>query len=58
MELKNKKVDVLLNSKVKKLIRNNQQIVGAELADGNIIYGDYFILCNWWFIISTNRFIW
>jgi len=46
MELKNKKVDVLLNSKVKKLIRNNQQIVGAELADGNIIYGDYFILCT------------
>jgi len=46
MELKNRNVEVLLNSKVKKLIRNNQQIVGIELFNGNIIYGDYFILCT------------
>ncbi|MBU3110814.1 NAD(P)/FAD-dependent oxidoreductase [Clostridium lacusfryxellense] len=45
-ELANKNVEVLLNSKVKKLIRDNQRIVGVELANGNIIYGDYFILCT------------
>jgi predicted Rossmann fold flavoprotein len=46
MELKNKKVKVLLNSKVKKLIRNNQHVTSVELADGETIYGDYFILCT------------
>jgi predicted Rossmann fold flavoprotein len=46
MELKNKNVKVLLNSKVKKLTRNNQKIVGVELANGDNVYGDYFILCT------------
>jgi len=45
-ELNNKNVRVELNSKVKKLIRNNQQIIGVELADGTSEYGDYFILCT------------
>ncbi len=45
-ELKNKNVRVLLNSKVKKLIRNNDQVSSVELADGNIVYGDYFVLCT------------
>jgi len=45
-ELKNKNVNVLLNSKVKKLIRDNQKVVGVELADGNKVFGDYFILCT------------
>ena len=45
-ELKNKGVSVMLNSKVKRLIRDNQKIVGVELADGNNMYGDYFILCT------------
>jgi predicted Rossmann fold flavoprotein len=45
-ELVNKNVEVLLNSKVKKLIRDNQKVVGVELANGTIIYGDYFILCT------------
>lgn len=46
IELKNKNVRVMLNSKVIKIIRDNQKIVGIELADGNNIYGDYFILCT------------
>jgi len=46
MELKNKNVKVLLNSKVKKLIRNNEQVTSVEIADGETIYGDYFILCT------------
>ena len=46
IELKNKNVEVLLNSKVKKLIRNNQRVVGVELANGNSVYGDYIILCT------------
>ena len=45
-ELRNKKVEVQLNSKVMKLIRDNQKIIGVELANGTIIYGDYFILCT------------
>jgi predicted Rossmann fold flavoprotein len=45
-ELKNKGVSVMLNSKVKRLIRDNEKIVGVELADGNNMYGDYFILCT------------
>ena len=45
-ELNNKNVRVELNSKVKKLIRNNQQIVGVELSNGTIEYGDHFILCT------------
>lgn len=44
--LKNKKVEVLLNSKVKKLIRDNQKVVGVELSNGNNVYGDYIILCT------------
>lgn len=44
--LNNKNVRVELNSKVKKIIRNNQHIVGVELADGTSEYGDYFILCT------------
>ncbi|MBK5240517.1 NAD(P)/FAD-dependent oxidoreductase [Clostridium sp.] len=44
--LKNKKVKVMLNSKVKSLTRDNQKIVSVELADGTNIYGDYFILCT------------
>ena len=46
IELKNKNVEVLLNSKVKKIIRDNQKLVGVELADGSNVYGDYFILCT------------
>lgn len=46
IELKNKHVEVLLNSKVKKLIRNNQHVVGVELASGTNVYGDYVILCT------------
>jgi predicted Rossmann fold flavoprotein len=45
-ELKNNKVEVMLNSKLKRLIRDNQKVVAAELFDGKIIYGDYFILCT------------
>jgi predicted Rossmann fold flavoprotein len=45
-ELNNKNVRIELNSKVKKIIRNNQHIVGVELADGTSEYGDYFILCT------------
>ncbi|MBW9156441.1 NAD(P)/FAD-dependent oxidoreductase [Clostridium tagluense] len=45
-ELKNKKVKVLLNTKVKRLIRDNQKIVSVELGDGSIVLGDYFILCT------------
>ena len=45
-ELANKNVEVLLNSKVKKLLRDNQKVVGVELANGTIINGDYFILCT------------
>lgn len=45
-ELRNKKVEVKLNSKVMKLIRDNQKVIGVELANGTIIYGDYFILCT------------
>ncbi|MBU3180942.1 NAD(P)/FAD-dependent oxidoreductase [Clostridium psychrophilum] len=45
-ELRNKKVEVQLNSKVMKLIRDNQKVIGVELANGTIIYGDYFILCT------------
>ncbi|MCB2288314.1 NAD(P)/FAD-dependent oxidoreductase [Clostridium sp. CS001] len=45
-ELHNKNVRVELNSKVKKIIRNNQHILGVELADGTSEYGDYFILCT------------
>jgi len=45
-ELQNKNVEVLLNSKVKKLIRDNQKIIGVELGDGSSVYGDYFILCT------------
>jgi len=45
-ELQNKNVEVLLNSKVKKLVRDNQTILGVELGDGSIVYGDYFILCT------------
>ncbi|HEY8888807.1 MAG TPA: NAD(P)/FAD-dependent oxidoreductase [Clostridium sp.] len=46
IELKNKNVEVLLNSKVKKLIRNNQRVVGVELANGSTVNGDYIILCT------------
>ena len=46
IELKNKNVEVLLNSKVKKLIRNNQRVVGVELANGSSVSGDYIILCT------------
>lgn len=46
VELKNKNVEVRLNSKVKKLNRNNQKVVSVELADGDIVNGDYFILCT------------
>ena len=46
MELKDKNVKVLLNSKVKKLISDNKKILGVELADGSNLYGDYFILCT------------
>jgi len=45
-ELKNKNVKVLLNSKVKKLLRDNQKIAYVELADGSNVYGDYIILCT------------
>ena len=45
-ELRNKNVKVQLNSKVKKLVRDNQKIVGVQLADGSYVYGDYFILCT------------
>lgn len=45
-ELNNKNVRVELNSKVKKIIRNNQHMLGVELADGTSEYGDYFILCT------------
>ncbi|MBU3174815.1 NAD(P)/FAD-dependent oxidoreductase [Clostridium estertheticum] len=44
--LKNKKVEVLLNSKVKKIVRDNQKVIGVELASGNNVYGDYIILCT------------
>ncbi|WP_298836410.1 NAD(P)/FAD-dependent oxidoreductase [Clostridium sp.] len=46
ISLKNKKVEVLLNSKVKKIIRDNQKVIGVELASGNNVYGDYIILCT------------
>ncbi|MGH4052765.1 MAG: NAD(P)/FAD-dependent oxidoreductase [Clostridium sp.] len=45
-ELQNKNVEVLLNLKVKKLIRDNKKIIGVELGDGSSVYGDYFILCT------------
>ena len=35
-----------LNSKVKKIIRDNQKVIGVELASGNNVYGDYIILCT------------
>ncbi|MBU3153761.1 NAD(P)/FAD-dependent oxidoreductase [Clostridium estertheticum] len=44
--LKNKKVEVLLNSKVKRIVRDNQKVIGVELASGNNVYGDYIILCT------------
>ena len=44
--LKNKKVEVLLNSKVKKLVRDNQKVAYVELANGSNVYGDYIILCT------------
>lgn len=44
--LKNKNVEVLLNSKVKKLVRDNQKVDYVELANGNNVYGDYIILCT------------
>ncbi|MBU3098879.1 MULTISPECIES: BaiN/RdsA family NAD(P)/FAD-dependent oxidoreductase [Clostridium] len=46
IELKNKKVEVLLNSKVKRIVRDNQKVIGVELASGNNVYGDYIILCT------------
>ncbi|MBU3214060.1 NAD(P)/FAD-dependent oxidoreductase [Clostridium estertheticum] len=44
--LKSKKVEVLLNSKVKRIVRDNQKVIGVELASGNNVYGDYIILCT------------
>ena len=45
-ELRNKNVEILLNSKVKKILRDNQKVVGVQLADETIINGDYIILCT------------
>ncbi|MBU3159214.1 NAD(P)/FAD-dependent oxidoreductase [Clostridium frigoris] len=44
--LKNKNVEVLLNSKVKRIVRDNQKVIGVELASGNNVYGDYIVLCT------------
>jgi len=45
-ELRNKNVEILLNSKVKKILRDNQKVVGVQLGDETIINGDYIILCT------------
>jgi predicted Rossmann fold flavoprotein len=45
-ELHRKKVDVRLNSKVKKIINNDNNIEAVELEDNTVIKGDYFILCT------------
>ena len=43
-ELINKKVDVRLNSKVKNIVIENNNIIAIELENSAKVYGDYFIL--------------
>jgi len=44
--LSNKRVEVLLNSSVKKLVEKNNKIVGVLLDNEKIINGDHFIICT------------
>lgn len=43
-ELHRKKVEVKLNSKVKRFVENDNMITAIELEDNSMIEGDYFIL--------------
>ncbi|NEZ46195.1 NAD(P)/FAD-dependent oxidoreductase [Clostridium niameyense] len=45
-ELKRKKVNIMLQSRVSKVVKENNAIKYVELKNGNKIYGDYFILCT------------
>jgi len=45
-ELKNKKVEVRLNAKVKSFLTEGTKILGVELDNESVIHGDYFILCT------------
>lgn len=45
-ELIKRKVDIQLNSKVKKLICENNIVKAVQLQDDKIIKGDYFIICT------------
>lgn len=45
-ELCNRKVDIRLNSRVKKIIHSNKHIESVVLEDNSKVEGDYFILCT------------
>jgi predicted Rossmann fold flavoprotein len=45
-ELKRKGVEILYNSKVSNVIKNEDKIIGIELENKTVIKGDYFILCT------------
>ncbi|MBC2581360.1 NAD(P)/FAD-dependent oxidoreductase [Clostridium sp. DJ247] len=45
-ELIKRKVDIQVNSKVKKLVCENNTIKAVQLQDDKIIKGDYFIICT------------
>lgn len=45
-ELKNRKVNIKLNTKVKNILVKNNEAVGIELESGEKIYGDKIILCT------------
>lgn len=44
--LSNKNVEVLLRSTVKKLITNNNKVIGVQLDNEQTIKGDHFIICT------------
>lgn len=45
-ELRRKGVEILLNSRVKKFIKENNKITGIELENKKVINGDFFVLCT------------